>query len=37
MEPKTLADTSSIIILTGTFLKWGVDQTDLDLSLMVRI
>ena len=34
---KTLAATSSMIILTGTFLKWRVYQTDLNLSLMVRI
>ena len=37
MEPKKLAATSSMIILPGTFLKGRVDQTDLDLSLIVRI
>ena len=37
MEQKTLAAMISMIVLTGTFFKWRVDQTDLDLSLMVHI
>ena len=37
MEPKKLAATRSMIILTGTFFKGRVYHTDLDLSLIVRI
>ena len=37
MEPKKLAATSLMIILTGNFLKGIVYQTDVDLSLMIRI
>ena len=37
MEQKKLVATISMIILIGTLLKGRVDQTYIDLSLMVRI